>query len=236
MKLLNFFIFTILFISCSQKEVKIPVNDNPGEHQIWDNSRIYILADVNSGDTIPDLKLGQIITTTHWLVAIDKRLKLKDLIEPIEKIIKKRHKKSIHYDPTKKLYFSYLDSVQKKVSFVDFDSIQFMPNIYISPTYFNKFFKEDKDFNKFHLIIDNQQIILNDSIVIDKEENKSKMKEKIWKYVASHTNEKQNILYLNFDKNLKFNTFINYYTFFKNNNIPKGKLSNRIFIFDKNKK
>ncbi len=234
MKILHYLTFIIFFISCSQQEIKLPLNDNPGKHEIWNNSPIYILTKIKGNDTIPDLKMGKIITTTHWLVAIDRRLKLKNLIEPIEKIIKKRHKKSIHYDPTKKLYFSYSDTLQKKVSFVNFDSIQFMPEIYTSKKYFKKYFNEDKDYNKFHLIIDKQKIVLNDSIILKANVSKTNLKEQIWKYVAGKTDEKQNLLYLNFDNTLDFNTFMNYYSFFMNNPIPKGKLSHRIFIFDDN--
>ena len=235
MKFLYIAILSVIFMSCSQKDVQVPVNDNPGLHEIWDNSRIYILMDVKDGDTIPKLKLGQTITTTQWLVAVDKRLKLKKLINPIEKIIKKRHKKSIHSKEGTYAYFAYLDSVQHKMSFVDFDSIQFMPDYFSPASYFEKYKQDDKAFNKYYLRIDKRHIVLNDSITFDTGISKRALQDSLWNIIGKQTTQIDNKLYLNFSPNLYFDTFLNYYTFFKNNGIPKGKLSQKIFINSNNK-
>ncbi len=231
MKFLYISFFIIFFASCSKKDVKVPVNDNPGIHEIWDNSPVYILMKIKNKDTLADLKLGQVMTTTHWLVAADKRLKMNKMAGAIEKILKKRHKKSIHSKEGTHAYFSYLDSVQKKISFIDFDSIQLMPNFYTSATYLKEYSKFDEAFNKYHINISPKQIIFNDSIRFDKHIGKQKIFDSIWKIVGQHTNNKANKLYLNFGENIKFDRFLNYYTFFKHNPIPKGKLSQNIFIF-----
>ena len=231
MKFLYIALLSVFFLSCQKTEVKIPVNDNPGLNKIWDNSRIYILINEEGGDQNAELKLGQVITTTHWLVAVDKRLSMKKLVKPIEKILKKRHKKSVHTKEGAHAYFSYLDSVNKKMAFIDFDSIQLMSDIYTSKKYFEKYSKADINMQKFHITILQDDIVLNDTIHFDSSLSKQQLTDSLWKIMSKKTNEKQNRLYLNFDVNMNFDRFLNYYTFFKNNPMPKGKLSNKIFIF-----
>jgi hypothetical protein len=232
MKFLYIALLSVFFLSCQNSEVKVPVNDNPGLNEIWDNSRVYVLMNEEDGEQNPELKMGQVITTTHWLVAVDKRLMMKKLLKPIEKILKKRHKKSIHSKEGTHAYFAYLDSVNKKMAFIDFDSIQIMSEIYTSKKYFEKYSKADTDMQKFHITIMKDDIVFNDSIHFDNSMSKQQLTDSLWKIIAKQTNEKQNRLYLNFDENMNFDRFLNYYTYFKNNPMPKGKLSNKIFIFE----
>ncbi len=233
MKILYIFLFAVFFISCGKKtDIKVPVNDNPGLHEIWNNSPVYILFKTEGNDTIADLKIGQTISSTDWLVAIDRRLTMKKLVGPIEKILKKRHKKSIHSDGTNKAYFTYMDSIQKKVSFVSFDSIELMPSIYTSQTYYKKYFKTEENYNKTHIIVNKEGIIINDTIQLKEPVDKQLLLNTYLRHIVHRMKEKPNRVYLNFDLDLDYNRFLNYYTFFKNNPPPKGDISQRIFIFE----
>jgi len=218
-------------MSCHPTDVKIPVNNNHGLQEIWDNSRIYVLFDNKAGDTVANVKLGQTITATHWLVAIDKRLKMKQLIKPINKILKKRHKKSIHSKEGMHAYFTFLDSLQKKVSFIDFDSINIMPEYFTSKKYFEQYPKAEPHRKKLHLLIYPGKILLNDSI-----EFAGFDKKQIWdsiNKITRQTNDAPFRLYLNTEKNVFFDKFLDFYTFFKNNQVTNSKLSPKIFIFTK---
>ena len=233
MKFLYIFLFSFIFISCRKKqEIKLPLNDNPGIHEVWNNSRIYILMKKSGNDTLADLKLGQTISSTHWLVAVDRRLKLKSLISSINKILKKRHKKSIHSDGNKKAYFTYMDTLQKKVSFVDFDSIEIMPGIFNSPEYFKKYYKTEPEVNKIHIKVFPHAVVIDDSLKLREPVDKKVLLNTYLRHLVRVTNEKKNRVYLNFDKKDNFDQFLNYYTFFKNNPPPKGEISRRIFIFE----
>jgi len=172
-----------------------------------------------------------VMTTTQWLVAVDRRLSMKKLVQPIEKILQRRHKKSIHSVEGTHAYFTYLDSVSKKISFIDFDSISLMPNYFNSVKYFVKYYKDDEKFKKFHLTVQKNKLILNDSITFDNTLSKQAINDSIWKVIGKITDESPNKLYLNFDENIKFDRFLNYYTYFKNNPIPRGRISNKLFIF-----
>ena len=222
-------VLSAFFMSCKPKEVKIPVNDNAGIHQVWNNSPIYILMEVKGGDTLANVKLGQTISTTKWLVAADKRLKLKQLLPALQKVIKKRHKKSMHSDGKGQLFFTYLDSLQKKVSFVEATEIDLMPDYYRSQTYFKTYYQSDKDYDKMHLCIYPHKIILNDSLVFNPKMTKKQIFEHLKLQTNQNTSKKR--LYLNFDKNISFNRFLDIYSFFKNNSLPHTELSPKIFIF-----
>jgi hypothetical protein len=218
-------------MSCHPTDVKIPVNNNQGLQEIWDNSRIYVLFNNRSGDTIADLKLGQTITTTHWLVAVDKRLKMKHLVKPVTKILKKRHKKSIHSKEGTHAYFTYLDSIRKKVSFIDFDSINIMPDYFTSEKYFQQYPKADNTTNKLHFYIYHDRIFINDSIELT-----GLKKNQILKKIESVIDKKQNnrqksYLFLNVEKDVYFDKFLDFYTFFKNNQSHRIQLNPKIFIF-----
>ena len=217
-------------MSCKPKDIKIPVNDNSGLHEVWDNSPVYILRSIDGQDTLADLKLGQTISTTKWLVAVDKRLTLRRLLPALQKLYKKRRKASMHSDGKGKLYFTYMDSLQRKVSFVEATDLDLVPDIYTSQKYFEQYPLADAEFEKLHLYIYPDRIILNDSIkfkpAVSKKQllNRLKSLEKPMDTVAKK-------VYLNFTTNTDFDRFLDYYTFFKNNPLPNTHISPKIFIF-----
>ncbi len=230
MKFLFPLFLSIFFISCQKKDIKVPVNDNPGIHEIWNNSHVYILMKIKNGDTIPDVKLGQTISTTDWLVAIDRRLKMKKLIPAINKVLKARHKKSIHKTGKEKAYLTYLDTIANKISFIRFDSIQIMPSIFTSRSYYKKYYKQDSLFNKTHILIYPDKIIINDSLKFKEPIDKKQFKKKFINYFQNINSNKEKKIYLNFNEDIDYNRFLNYYTFFKN--LKSSSLDRKIFIFE----
>ncbi len=217
-------------MSCKQKEVKVPVNDNPGLHEVWNNSPVYVLRTIDGQDTIADLKLGQTISTTKWLVAIDKNLTMKQLLPALKKIYKKRRKVSLHSDGKGEVYFAYLDSVQKKMSFVETTKMDLMPDFYTSGEYFKQYSKADMGYEKWHLYIYPRKIVLNDSIKFNSYVSKNQLLDSL-AYYMKQRDSVQKQLYLNFDKQDDFNRFLDYYTFFKQNSPANTKTSSKIFIF-----
>jgi len=230
MKFLYLIILSVFFMGCQSNDIKVPVNDNSGKHEIWDNSPVYILLKVSGQDTIADLKLGQTISTTKWLVAVDKRIRLKQLRPALEKVLQKRRKKSIHSDGKGKLFFTYLDSVQNKISFTEFTDMEIMPDFYRSQTYFKEYKLADKDFAKQHLIISQDKFVLNDSITLPINAGKKAVAKKI-EEIGGEDNQLKHKLYLNFDQNLSFDRFLDYYTYFNKYPWKNMDVSSKIFIF-----
>ncbi len=218
-------------MSCKPKEVKVPLNDNPGLHEVWNNSPIYILRKIDGQDTIADLKLGQTISTTKWLVAVDKQLTLKQLLPSLRKVYKKRRKVSLHSDGKGELYFAYLDSLQKKMSFVNATKMDLMPDFFISEKYFNQYKKADTGFEKWHLYVYRNKIVLNDSIKFDKKIYKKKLLDTLSFYMKRRRDSFPKQLYLNFDNRLDFDRFLDFYIYFNQNHPANAKVSSKIFTF-----
>jgi len=231
MKFLYLTIISIFFVACQSNEVKVPVNDNAGIPEVWDNSPVYILMNIKDGDTLAEAKLGQTVSTTKWLVAVDKRLTLKQLEPALQKVLKKRHKKSMHSDGKGKLYFTYLDSLQNKISFVEASQMQMMPDFYRSKTYFKEYPQADKEFDKWHLLVTPAQFIINDSIILPTNTVKKDLLKHLNDLGTPTENSRPKKLYLNFDNRLTFDRFLDIYTYFKNHQIKGVGVSPKIFIF-----
>ena len=217
-------------MSCKNKEIHVPVNDNPGLHEVWDNSPIYIEKKIDGKDTIAVPKLGQTISTTKWLVAVDKSLTLKQLLPALNKVYKKRRKVSLHSDGKGELYFAYFDSVQRKMSFVKATKLTLMPDYYTSEKYFKQYHKADEGFEKWHLYVYPEEITLNDSIKFGQNISKKQLLDSVSYYIKQN-DSLQKQLYLNFEKQNDFNRFLDYYTFFKQNSPSNTIVSSKIFIF-----
>ena len=85
------------------------------------------------------------ISTTHWIYNIDKRLPLKTIIPDIIRL-QDKHANSMHSEKGMLDYFSYSDTISKRLSFLDFDGITFKIDGYLS----NKFIENNADYLNYH--------------------------------------------------------------------------------------
>lgn len=89
--------------------------------EVFNNSQIWIFYDIQGSDTLAVLNRNNSISTTNWLFNFDRRLKLKHLFEPFNKILVKRHKKSMHHVDGMRNYFSFSDTIDRKIKSLPFD-------------------------------------------------------------------------------------------------------------------
>ncbi len=235
MKFLYITLLTVFFVGCQQKDLKVPVNDQPGLHEVWNNSPVYILLKKNGNDTLADLKLGQTISTTKWLVAVDKRLKLKHLLPALKKVIRKRRKKSMHSDGKGQMYFTYLDSLQNKISFVEFTHLDIMPDYFQSKSYFDEYPKAEMNTEKWHVVLTPNFYRINDSIVLPLNSSLKQLGQKLAELDNQKVKGEKRQIYLNFDHRLSFDHFLNTFVYFKNHPLKNSQISSKIFIFTPNK-
>jgi hypothetical protein len=128
----QFFIIIIsafLFISCNKKNLKLPLNNIKGiQDTIYNNSKIWIFFKQENQDTIALLNRNNKLVNTHYIYNIDKRLKLKHIIDKLNKIQFKKEQPSMHSNGEyMHSYLSYVDTKTKKLSMVLFDSVKFFP-------------------------------------------------------------------------------------------------------------
>ena len=85
---------TLLFSCGNEKELQLPQIENAKINQINDVSPAYLFYDETQPDSI-ELNRKNLISTTNWLVNVDKRLTLKQAIPKIKFLQEKKDTESI---------------------------------------------------------------------------------------------------------------------------------------------
>jgi hypothetical protein len=209
----------VLLISCNKKAVLLPETDTEEITKILDVSPIYIFYDETKPDST-DFNRKNMISTTNWLVNIDKRLTLQQILPRLQYLQEKRSKDGIHKNENAKNYFSCSNPEIQKLAFIEFTNVVYHDESsekYISENYIVI------DFN-----INNEIIILNPStnkIILKTEANY--LLNSIEKAVTL-----ENIIYLNFNKNLSFQDYITYKSLLLDLNLDNVTISNDEFIYN----
>lgn len=106
---------SIFLTSCQQKEMKISRSNFSVETQITDFSPVYISKNDKGKVTI---NKNNLIGNTHWVVSVDRDLKLQEIAPFLQEItVKKYQKEGMHKD-TKTIYFVYSDTLHKQNAYV----------------------------------------------------------------------------------------------------------------------
>ncbi len=130
---------TLSLWSCHKPKMLLPVNDNPGPHDINSVTQAYVFFEIHGGDTVARLNKNQLFTAMHWVVHVDRRLPLKKIIVPLQTLYKKRHKKSIHSNPGARMYLSHVDTLRNVLALDDFTDVEVETPFYFSRQYVEKY-------------------------------------------------------------------------------------------------
>ncbi len=125
----NYFLFlflSLILISCSEKSVSLPQVAISGQTEIQNHSQIWVFQDTTEGSNKAAVNKNNTISTTNWIINIDKNLPMSEVIPVFQMIKAKRAKKSIHSAEGMKDYLSYSNTLDKNISVFSIDSIQFM--------------------------------------------------------------------------------------------------------------
>jgi len=220
----------VSFFSCQKREIKIPTLPNKGiEEVIYNHSEVWMFFTLKDKDTLADINKKNTIASTHWIYNIDRRLPLKTIISSIIKL-KYKHKNSVHSKKGMHDYFSYSDTISKKLSFIKFDSISFKTDSLLSKYVIKKSPKKYINFNNINLTFSQNFILLNDTKI-----NKTEFKKTLLDFIDFSSENKITLLHLNFSEHLLYQDFLNYFTLINNIKTPKIKVDNEVFVFNKNK-
>jgi len=120
-----YLLLLFIFFSCNnQRELQLPIIKNAKVTEVLDVSPAYIFYD----ETEPDSTLfnrKNLISTTNWLVNVDKRLSLQQAIPHIQYLQNKRQKASMHKNENAKNYFICNDINIKNLGFLEFSEIYY---------------------------------------------------------------------------------------------------------------
>jgi len=141
-KYIIYSLLIITFLSCKKQELKLPILHTSALDKVYNNSAVWIFFNIKDNDTLAQLNRNNSIESTNWLFNIDRRLSLKQVYKPLKKLLNKRQKKSPHHVEGLKNYFSFADTIDRKVKFLPFNLKQIIysiPNIK-SPSIINIMF------------------------------------------------------------------------------------------------
>lgn len=225
-----FFLFIICFFSCgNEKSIKLPEVNETDIHDVKDVSPAYIFYNENKKDSV-ELNRKNLIISTNWLVNVDKRLTLKQVIPSIITLQDKKRNAKMHKNEKARNYFTCNDLSIKNLGFIDFTDVIFHLGI-------------DENIIENQLIYDNLPtgqsnhiisilIRKNDSITVNsKPTNKLELTKRL-KYMDSIQNKMIGVVYLKFSENLTFQDYITYKSLLSKVKLKHTIVSSDEYIFD----
>ncbi|WNH12990.1 hypothetical protein [Thalassobellus suaedae] len=119
-------LFTALFIfSCGkEKVIQLPEISHSDISEINDVSAAYLFYDETKKDSV-ELNRKNLISTTNWLVNVDKRLTLKQVIPHIQ-FLQEKKKNSSHKNKDAKNYYTCNDTSKKNLGFIEFTNTKYL--------------------------------------------------------------------------------------------------------------
>lgn len=124
---ITLFFLLIIFTSCgSDKIVELPEINQASIKELTDISPAYLFYDETQPDSI-ELNRKNLISTTNWVVNVDKRLTLKQVIPQIQFLQNKKNNSS-HKNEAAKNYFTCHDLSENNLGFIDFTDVVYNLN------------------------------------------------------------------------------------------------------------
>lgn len=229
MKKIVILLFSFMLLSCAKKEIKIPTLTVKGIQEIHNHSQVWMFLAVENNDTIANVNRRNTISTTHWLFNIDKRLPLKTIIPSIKEL-QYKHANSMHSKEGMHEYFSYSDTISKKLSFLEFDGVNFKTDSILSKYYIKTNSTNYLEYNNINLTFNPNNTWINDAKM-----EQGEFKSTLLEFIDFSSEGKQTMLHLNFNDRLTYQNYLFYKTMIHSFN-DATILTNKIeFIFNQTK-
>lgn len=224
-------LFCVLMMISCQKEVELVKANRTIDSTIIDHSPIYIFLDTKGKDTLAEVNRKNSIGTTNWVFHVDKRLPLNIAIPEIVSLQERREKAQFHKNEEAGNYYSYTDSVQKKLAFIPFKEVNYTYNSYFSSIYI-------KDNPDYHLHFQTFSVNFKPKNKVSVDGNEVEMSELLTflkEYTAFSSEGKRVLIYLNFDERLTFDHYLSKWIELKTLENEMVSISPVHFIYDKKK-
>ncbi|MGB0837826.1 MAG: hypothetical protein ACPGRE_06975 [Flavobacteriaceae bacterium] len=108
--------------SCSNKQVQLPLSNFVGvQDTLYDNSQIWIF----NQDAQAVMNQKNRISTTDWVLNIDKHLTMEQVYPLLVEVYQKRHKKSMHSNADAINFLSYMNPEYQAVQTLPISHINY---------------------------------------------------------------------------------------------------------------
>ena len=223
MKKLLIVLSVIVLLGCSDKSVLLPEIQNATITEIKDVSPAYIFYDETKPDSL-ELNKGNLIISTHWLVNVDKRLTLKQVIPSIIELQEKKRNSS-HKNESARNYYTCNDTSIKNLGFLDFTEV-----VYILE---GKYREQEIENNYNFIIEDLNNIIVNINLGTDNLQHKfniedleSVLEKRFFNGVENKT------ISLSFNEALSFQEYITFKSKLSQLSLENTTINNEEYIFN----
>ena len=109
---------TLLLLGCQKKQMQLPQVQDTKITSVEDYSQVYISYEESTGEA--KLNANGLISSTNWVLHIDKRNKLHKVAPLFIKLQEKRtNPRNPHSNPDAHLYISLADIPHKRLGFMD---------------------------------------------------------------------------------------------------------------------
>lgn len=226
MKYVTLFSLLLIFACGKEKSVLLPEIEKAKITELTDVSPVYLFYDETQQDSL-ELNRSNLISTTHWLFNIDKRLTLEQVIPKIVFLQEKKRNGEIHKNENAKNYFTCNDTSIKNLGFLEFTNVIYKTNFLfpnVTLDYDNP--REKKLIIDFKSSRDIKIVtVLRDSII--KKSSLTELKKDIEDLPKNITYE----LILNINDQLTFQDYITFKSKLSQINLSKITINENEFIY-----
>ena len=195
-----YLIFLFILFSCANKEdILLPKSNVTIVSDVKDHSPIYIFFRTHGKDTLAEVNRKNSITSTNWILNIDKRLPLRLVIPEVMKLQEKKRGDSAHKNDKAENYYSYADSIGKNLAFLPFTKVVY---------------KMEKPKSSFIVFFSIKNEIFVDGIPGSREELKQ---------FLNSFKDKTKIIRFGFDEDMSYGTYIQNEIFIQNLKIENNE-------------
>lgn len=214
-----------LCFSCGKdKVILLPEIKTAKVTEVFDVSPAYLFYDETQPDSL-ELNQKNLISTTNWLVNVDKRLTLKQVIPKIKLLQDKKRNAKMHKNESAKNYYTCNDTQIKNLGFIDFTDVVYHKA---------KRGILDLDFSleKTTTVLRIQSLQTIKIQSTDSEEIEANVNDFL-NIISNYFNDDSNnrTIILAFDKNLTFQDYITFKSTLETINIEGLAIDNREFIY-----
>jgi hypothetical protein len=227
MKHLILFCLTLFIFSCGNKKViQLPEINHSNITDLKDISAAYLFYDETKADSV-ELNRKNLIVSTNWVVNVDKRLTLKQIIPHI-KFLQNKKLNSSHKNEKAKNYFTCNNITNKNLGFIEFTDVVYTDKKNIINYSKASDLKSLKNQITISFNSSNIARVFNPnsetfSIKIDKDQVLKSLK---------NIDFPENIIYFDFNSDLLFQDYITYKSIISKANLKQAKTSNQEFIYN----
>ena len=225
-KTVGLFFLLMLSFSCGKdKVIQLPEINHSEITEISDVSAAYLFYDETKADSV-ELNRKNLISSTNWLVNVDKRLTLKQAIPHI-KFLQEKKNASSHKNENSKNYFTCSDLSRKNLGFVEFTDVVYHEESSLD------YLKKISDLKLFELNLITINFSPKNKVIVFNSKSKNlhiNTNRNDFLDIIKKSDSIKSKIYLNFHKDLSFNDYINIKHKLQNLNLNYIKIPKDEFI------